>query len=63
MLKELGFDGVELSSPNGFDVEEVVAARDETGLPIHGLVNSVHWRDTLSHPDPVGPPARWRWKA
>jgi hexulose-6-phosphate isomerase len=51
MLKELGFDGVELSSPNDFVLGEVLAARDEAGLPIHGLVNSVHWRDTLSHPD------------
>jgi len=51
LLKELGFDGVELSSPNDFELDEVLAARDEAGLPIHGLVNSVHWRDTLSHPD------------
>ncbi|MEZ6071027.1 MAG: sugar phosphate isomerase/epimerase family protein [Pirellulales bacterium] len=52
LLKELGFDGVEMSSPNGFEIDEVIAARDESGLPIHGLVDSVHWRDTLSHPDP-----------
>ena len=28
-------------------------SRDEVGLPIHGVVDSVHWRDTLSHPDPA----------
>ncbi|MCA8944300.1 MAG: sugar phosphate isomerase/epimerase [Planctomycetes bacterium] len=52
LLKKLGFDGVELGSPNGFDTTEVLAARDETELPIHGVVDSVHWGKPLSHPDP-----------
>ena len=51
LLKELGFDGVELSSPNQWSVEEVVAARDATGLPIHGVVCSEHWKSPLNHPD------------
>lgn len=53
LLKELGFDGVELDSPNNLDPDEVLAARDEIGLPIHGVVDSVHWRQTLSDPDPA----------
>jgi L-ribulose-5-phosphate 3-epimerase len=53
MLKELGFDGVELDSPSNLDRDEVLRARDETGLPVHGVVDSVHWKDTLSHPDPA----------
>ena len=53
LLKELGFDGIELDSPSKLDRDEVVRARDEVGLPIHGVVDSVHWRDTLSHPDPT----------
>ena len=28
LLKELGFDGVELPSPNGWSIDEVVAARE-----------------------------------
>jgi len=51
LLKSLGFDGVEMDSPNGLDRSEILEARDATGLPIHGVVDSVHWRDTLSHPD------------
>ena len=51
LLKELGYDGVELDSPSDLSRDEVLAARDETGLPIHGVVDSAHWRDTLSHPD------------
>ena len=53
LLKELGFDGVELDSPNNLDPDEVLAARDATALPIHGVVDSVHWRQTLSDPDPA----------
>ncbi|HUY33931.1 MAG TPA: sugar phosphate isomerase/epimerase family protein [Pirellulales bacterium] len=52
LLKELGFDGVELDAPSRLDKDEVLRARDKTGLPIHGVVDSVHWNDTLSHPDP-----------
>jgi L-ribulose-5-phosphate 3-epimerase len=51
LLKSLGFDGVELESPNKYSLDEVIDARDSSGLPIHGVVDSVHWRDTLSHPD------------
>jgi len=51
VLKELGFDGVELNSPGGPTPGEVDRAKEESGLPVHGVVDSVHWRDTLSHPD------------
>lgn len=51
LLARLGYDGVEISSPNNLDANEVVAARDETGLKIHGTVCSTHWQLPLSHPD------------
>ena len=51
MLKELGFDGVELNSPSDLDPKEILAAQDATGLEIPGVVDSVHWRQTLSDPD------------
>lgn len=50
--KAAGFEGIEMDSPNQLDPEEVLAARDATGLEIPGVVDSVHWRDTLSHQDP-----------
>lgn len=53
LLQQLGFDGVELDSPSDLDEKEVIEARKETGLPIHGVVDSVHWRKTLSDPDPA----------
>ena len=51
LLLELGFDGVELDSPSDLDEQEVVEAREATGLPIHGVVDSVHWKKTLGDPD------------
>lgn len=51
LLKEVGFGGVDMDSPNSLDRDEVIAARDESGLTIHGVVDSVHWRQTLSDPD------------
>ncbi|CAG5005067.1 hypothetical protein DYBT9275_03506 [Dyadobacter sp. CECT 9275] len=53
LLKDLGYDGVELDSPNDLDMKEVLAARDKTGLLIPGTVNSYHWKLPLSDPDPA----------
>lgn len=52
LLKSLGYDGVELKAPSGPTADEVKRAIDETGLPVHGVVNGVHWRQRLSDPDP-----------
>ncbi len=51
LLKEAGFAGVELLSPNQLDRNEVLAARDKTGLVIHGVSGSKHWQQPLSDPD------------
>ncbi|NNM31019.1 MAG: sugar phosphate isomerase/epimerase [Akkermansiaceae bacterium] len=50
LLKELGYDGVEMGSPGGADKREAMAASAATGLPIHGVVNSIHWHTRLSDP-------------
>jgi L-ribulose-5-phosphate 3-epimerase len=51
LLKRLGYHGVEISSPNTLDADEVIAARDATGLIVHGTVCSTHWQYPLSHND------------
>lgn len=38
LLQDLGFDGVELGMGDKVDPAEAVAAREKTGLPIHGVV-------------------------
>ncbi len=51
MLKEAGFQGVELISPNKLDRDEVLKARDKTGIVIHGVSGGLHWSKPLSSPD------------
>ena len=52
LVKELGFDGVELNSPNDLDENEILDARDKSGIIIPGVVNSVHWKSPMSDPNP-----------
>src|SRR5205814_9664820 len=49
----LGFLGCEFNSPADINRDEAVAARDKTGIVIHGVIDSMHWKDTLSDPDPA----------
>jgi hexulose-6-phosphate isomerase len=53
LIKSLGFLGVEVDSPSDIDKEEAVKARDKTGVVIHGVIDSVHWKIRLSDPDPA----------
>lgn len=52
LLRDLGFDGVEFDCPNEYDIKEILAARDKTGLELPGVVNSMHWKSPLSSADP-----------
>jgi hexulose-6-phosphate isomerase len=53
LIKDLGFDGVELDSPNDLNEKEILDARDKTGIQIPEVINSVHWKSPLSDPDPA----------
>ena len=53
LVKSLGFQGVEIDSPSDVNREEVVRARDATGINVHGVIDSVHWNIRLSDPDPA----------
>jgi hexulose-6-phosphate isomerase len=53
VLKELGYDGVELDSPDDLNKAEAVAASQQTGLPVEGIVNATHWQIRHSDPDPA----------
>src|SRR5439155_24431379 len=50
LLKELGFDGVELDAPSKYSAEEAKKCIAETGLQVPGVVDSVHWKQRLSDP-------------
>ncbi len=51
LIKKLGLQGVEVDSPSGLNKAEAKAAAAKTGIVIHGVIDSVHWRDTLSSAD------------
>ncbi|MGO8926933.1 MAG: sugar phosphate isomerase/epimerase family protein [Limisphaerales bacterium] len=49
-IKAAGFEGTEMMSH--LDQEEVLRARDATGLTIPSVCGRDHWGKPLSHPDP-----------
>ena len=53
LLKGMGYDGVELNSPGGVNKAKALGASRKVGLPIHGVVDSIHWQTRLSDPDPT----------
>lgn len=53
LIKSLGFEGVEMDSPSDANREEAKQAAADTGIVIHGVVNSLHWQKRLSDPDPA----------
>jgi hexulose-6-phosphate isomerase len=50
-IKLLGFEGVEVDSPSDLNRDEALKAQETTGIKIHGVIDSVHWRIRLSDPD------------
>src|ERR1035437_6854442 len=51
MLRDAGFEGVEV--PSGMNHDEVLKARDAAGLAIPSVVVSSHWQKPMSSPDPA----------
>jgi len=53
LIKDLGFDGVELNSPTEFNKSEIFDAKSKTGIELPSVVNKDHWKMPLSDPDPA----------
>ncbi len=51
IAKAAGFHGIELDSPGPYQPDEVLAATQQTGLQVHGVVLSTHWSKPFNHPD------------
>ncbi len=52
MIQDAGFDGVELNRPDAIPLDELIKASATTGLPVAGVIDSVHWGKPLSAADP-----------
>ncbi|NLU30142.1 MAG: sugar phosphate isomerase/epimerase [Bacteroidales bacterium] len=53
LVKELGFDGVELNSPVDLNMSEILDAKSKSGIELPTVVNKDHWSSPLSDPDPA----------
>lgn len=51
ILRDAGFEGVELDSPGPLKADEVRAACEATGIVAHGVVDSKHWSIPLNASD------------
>jgi hexulose-6-phosphate isomerase len=51
IAREAGFQGVELDSPGDLTAEKVLEAKRSSGLEVPGVVDSVHWNQTLGDAD------------
>lgn len=52
LVKDLGFDGVELNSPVDFTIDEIIKAKLNSGIETPTVVNKNHWSYPLSDPNP-----------
>lgn len=53
MIQDAGFEGVELNRPDADPIDQLIAARDATGLKIANVICSTHWGKPLTHQDPA----------
>jgi hexulose-6-phosphate isomerase len=51
LVKDLGFDGVELNAPTDLSKTEILEAKEKAGIEIPSVVNKDHWQKPLSDPD------------
>lgn len=52
LARKCGFAGVEVDSPSAINRRAAAKASADTGVKIHGVIDSVHWNLPLSDPDP-----------
>lgn len=48
LFRDLGFDGVELETPNNFTLDAVLEAKEKSGMEIPGVICAGTWSSTLS---------------
>ncbi len=53
MIKDAGFAGIELHLPGGESIDELLKARDASGLEFAGGMCATHWKMPLSATDPA----------
>jgi len=52
LVKEAGFDGVEISTSDKEEIQQLKKEADRVGVEIHSIMNPVQWQSPLTSPDP-----------
>jgi hexulose-6-phosphate isomerase len=52
LAKKCGFEGVEIDSPSNLDLDKLIEASKQTGIKVHGVIDSIHWTTRFSDPKP-----------
>jgi hexulose-6-phosphate isomerase len=52
-VREAGFDGIELNLPGDLTTDQILEAKQASGLEIAGIICTPHWSFPLSSPDPA----------
>lgn len=53
MIQDAGFQGVELNRPDADPLDDILRAKQATGLEIANVICSPHWQKPLTHQDPA----------
>lgn len=51
IARDAGFDGVELNSPSEFNINDILEAKEKSGIELPSVINKDHWSKPLSDPD------------
>jgi hexulose-6-phosphate isomerase len=54
MIKDAGFEGIELNRPDAVPIQEILDAKKATGLEIAGVICTTHWGKPLNSGDAHG---------
>jgi hexulose-6-phosphate isomerase len=51
MVRDAGFEGIELNRPEDMPIEDLLKAKAESGLEVASIICTTHWAKPLTHPD------------
>jgi hexulose-6-phosphate isomerase len=52
-IRDAGFDGIELNLPGELTTDQILEAKQASGLEVAGIICTPHWSFPLSSPDPA----------
>jgi hexulose-6-phosphate isomerase len=50
-IRDAGFEGIELNLPGELTTDQIIEAKNASGLEVAGIICTPHWSNPLSSPD------------